>query len=60
MITITKRVINNNCRKCSAVKPFHTTCLFLYSLKKKKQKTSGFLTFSGGLERGHWNEISQI
>ena len=37
MITITKRVINNNCRKCSAVKPFHTTCLFLYSLKKKTE-----------------------
>ena len=37
MITTTKRVINNNCCKCYAVKPFHTTCLFLYSLKKNPE-----------------------
>ena len=35
------------------VNPFQTNVPFLYPLK-----TFGFLTFSGGLEIGHWREKS--
>ena len=35
------------------VNPFHTNVPFLYPLK-----TFGFLTFSGGLEIGHWRKKS--
>ena len=33
--------------------PFHATCLFLYLLK-----TSGFLMFSGGVEREQWHKMA--
>ena len=36
------------------INPFHTTGLFLYLLKRSE---SGFLMFSGGIERDEWHEI---
>ena len=34
--------------------PFHVNAPFLYPLKR--QKTKGFLIFSGGIKMGHWRE----
>ena len=47
------------CFKVS-VNPFHANVPFLYSLKTSENQrfkwTKGFLTFSGGIEMGHWRE----
>ena len=40
------------------INPFYATGLFLYTLiVLRHQKTRGFLTFSGGIERDQWHEM---